>query len=90
MSGIAIVTGAANGIGRAVSLRLAAAGYAIALFDLDKDNAEKVKAEIVGRGGEAEARGVDATNAQEVKKAIGDVIERHGRIDALANIASRS
>jgi 3-oxoacyl-[acyl-carrier protein] reductase len=87
VSGIAIVTGAANGIGRAVALRLAAAGYAIALVDLEKGNAENVKAEIAGLGGEAEAHGVDATNAQQVKKAVADVIRRHGRIDALVNIA---
>jgi 3-oxoacyl-[acyl-carrier protein] reductase len=70
-----------------VALRLAAAGYAIALVDLEKDSAEGVKAEIAGRGGEAEAHGVDATNAQQVKKAVADVLRRHGRIDALVNIA---
>jgi 3-oxoacyl-[acyl-carrier protein] reductase len=87
VSGIAVVTGAANGIGRAVSLRLAAAGFAIAVIDLEKENAEKVAAEIAGVGGEAEAHGVDATNGQQVKKAVADVIRRHGRIDALVNVA---
>jgi 3-oxoacyl-[acyl-carrier protein] reductase len=84
---MAIVTGAANGIGRAVALRLAATGYAIALVDLEKENAESVKLEIAALGGAAETYGVDATNAQQVQRAVADVMLRHGRIDALVNIA---
>jgi 3-oxoacyl-[acyl-carrier protein] reductase len=85
--GIAIVTGAANGIGRAVALRLAPAGYLIVLVDLEKDKAESVKAEIAALGGEAETYGVDATNAQQLKSAVAAVMRRHGRIDALVNVA---
>jgi 3-oxoacyl-[acyl-carrier protein] reductase len=87
MSGVAIITGAANGIGRAVALRLAATCDAIALVDLEKENAESVSAEIVALGGAAETYGVDATNAQQVKRAVADVMRCHGRIDALVNIA---
>jgi 3-oxoacyl-[acyl-carrier protein] reductase len=86
VSGIAIVTGAANGIGRAVALRLAAAGFAIELVDLEK-GVENVKAEIIGGGGKAEAHVIDATNAQQVKSVVASVTSRHQRIDALANIA---
>jgi NAD(P)-dependent dehydrogenase (short-subunit alcohol dehydrogenase family) len=87
MSEVAIITGAANGIGRAVALRLATTGYAFALVDLEKENAEKVKAEIAALGGVAEAYGVDATNAQQIRSAVADLMQRHGRIDALVNIA---
>lgn len=87
MSGIAIVTGGANGIGRAVALRLAIAGFAIEVIDLEKDTAENVSNEIKARGGKAEAHGVDRTDAQQVKNVIADVSRRHGRIDAVANIA---
>jgi 3-oxoacyl-[acyl-carrier protein] reductase len=87
VSGIAIVTGGANGIGRAVALRLAIAGFAIEVIDLEKDTAENVSNEIKARGGKAEAHGVDGTDAQQVKNVIADVSRRHGRIDAVANIA---
>jgi 3-oxoacyl-[acyl-carrier protein] reductase len=87
VSGIAIVTGGANGIGRAVALRLAIAGFAIEVIDLEKDAAENVSNEIKARGGKAEAHGVDGTDARQVKNVIADVSRRHGRIDAMANIA---
>ena len=87
MNEVAIVTGAANGIGRAVALRLAANGHVLALVDMEKDSAESVKAEIAALGGAADAHGVDATNAQQIKRAVADVIRLHGRIDGLVNIA---
>jgi NAD(P)-dependent dehydrogenase (short-subunit alcohol dehydrogenase family) len=70
-----------------VALRLAAASFAVELLDLEKDNAENVRAEIVAGGGKAEAHGIDATDEQQVKTVIADVSRRHGRIDAVANIA---
>lgn len=87
VNSVAIVTGGANGIGRAVALRLAAANFFVELVDLEKDNAEKVKTEIVTAGGQAEAYGIDATDEAQVKTVIADVTRRHGRIDAIANIA---
>lgn len=87
MDAVAIVTGAANGIGRAVALRLAGAGFVVELMDLEKENAESVKAEILAAGGRAEAHGVDATDAGRVKTVVADVQRRRGRIDAVANIA---
>jgi NAD(P)-dependent dehydrogenase (short-subunit alcohol dehydrogenase family) len=87
MDAVAIVTGGANGIGRAVGLRLAAAGFVVGLVDLEKENAEHVRAEIVAGGGKAEAYGLDATDEEQVRTLIADVYRRHGRIDAVANIA---
>lgn len=87
MSSVAIVTGGANGIGRAISLRLAALEFSLELVDLERDNAEQVKAEIVARGGKAQVHGIDVTDGSQVNNVISDIIKRHGRIDALANIA---
>jgi 3-oxoacyl-[acyl-carrier protein] reductase len=87
VSSVAIVTGAANGIGRATALRLAALGFSLELVDLEKDNSEHVKAEILGQGGKAEVHGIDVTEASQVLEVISDIMRRHGRIEALANIA---
>jgi NAD(P)-dependent dehydrogenase (short-subunit alcohol dehydrogenase family) len=70
-----------------VALRLAIAGFAIEVIDLEKDAAENVSNEIKARGGKAEAHGVDGTDARQAKNVIADVSRRHGRIDAMANIA---
>jgi len=84
---VAVVTGAANGIGRAVALRLAAGGFVVALVDLEEDNAAKVEAEIRVAGSEAKAYGIDATDERQVKNVIADVVRQHGGVDAIANIA---
>lgn len=60
-SGCAIVTGAARGLGREISLTLASDGHPIALFDLDEAGLEETKSLIVGAGGVAEAFRVDVS-----------------------------
>lgn len=90
MSEFAIITGGANGIGRAVCLRLAAAGIAVAILDRESTEAEGVKREILAAGGAAETCMIDVTDAGQVKKAIADLSRRHTRIDILANIAGGS
>lgn len=87
MSGIAIVTGGANGIGRSVSLRLAADGFAVEIVDLERQNSEALVAEIAANGGRAAAHVADATSAEQVKGVVAKIVRRCGRIDALANIA---
>lgn len=87
MSAVAIITGGANGIGRAVCHRLAASGISIALVDLERDDAEAVKGEVVAKGGSAEVYSIDATDATQVKEVVSKVSRHHGRIDMLANIA---
>lgn len=87
MSDVAIITGGANGIGRAVALKLAASGISVIIADLEAEAAEEVRKTILSAGGKAEVARVDVTRAGEVEAAVGGVFQRHGRIDILANIA---
>jgi 3-oxoacyl-[acyl-carrier protein] reductase len=87
---VALITGGGNGIGRAVAHRMAAAGMTVIVADFDHAAAEQVRAEIVDAGGKADALSVDVTVAREVKAVVGDVAQRFGRIDVLANIAGGS
>jgi 3-oxoacyl-[acyl-carrier protein] reductase len=84
---IAIVTGAARGIGQAIALKLASEGADVALCDVQVDwlaeTAEKVKA--LGR--RAECFAVDVSNGVAVQQAVDQVLEKFGKIDVLVNNA---
>lgn len=90
MSDVALITGGANGIGRAVALKLAANGIYVIIADQEEGAAKEVRDRIVASGGQAEAVRVDVTKAGEVEAAVGGAFRRHGRIDVLANIAGGS
>jgi NAD(P)-dependent dehydrogenase (short-subunit alcohol dehydrogenase family) len=81
---VAVVTGGAQGIGRATALSLAAAGARIVITDLDAAASEKVVAEI---GGAAWSRIVDVANEQSVEDLFASVFEREKRVDILINNA---
>lgn len=90
MTQVALITGAGNGIGRAVAHRMAAAGMTIIVADCDHAAAEQVRNEIGEAGSKAEALSIDVTIAREVKALVADVSSRFGRVDVLANIAGGS
>ena len=90
MDEVALITGAGNGIGRAVAHRLAAASMRVVVADCDDAAAEQVRGEIVDTGGSAEALALDVAVAGEVKDAVSNVAQRYGRIDVLINIAGGS
>ena len=80
----AIVTGGAQGIGRAVAQRFAASGAHVAIWDLDGELAAKTAAEI---GGTATGLGIDVTDAQAVKAAADALEARQGSVDILVTSA---
>jgi NAD(P)-dependent dehydrogenase (short-subunit alcohol dehydrogenase family) len=87
---VAVVTGAASGIGRALAEAFAAAGSAVVVADLDGPEAEVVAAGIRERGGDAEAITVDVADAAAVDRLAASTIERFGRVDVLCNNAGVS
>ncbi len=82
---VAVVSGAATGIGKAAALRLAAEGAKVEILDI-KDAAETV-AEIRAAGGEANSSVCDVTNEAQIAEAVKGIEARHGRVDILVNNA---
>lgn len=80
---IAAITGGALGIGRATALLFAAEGAAVALADVQIEEAEAVAKAIVGRGGRAIAMRVDVGDAGEVQAFVDRVVADFGRIDVM-------
>lgn len=83
----AIVTGAANGLGRSTAIRLAAAGANVAVIDIDGEKLQEVSAGIVALGGEAPAFLVDISDSAAVEAAVADIIVQFGHVDILVNNA---
>lgn len=83
----AIVTGGAQGIGRAIALRLARDGANVALLDLNQDTANETMSEIEKLGVGALAFKCDATDYDQVKTSVEQTHQKWGRIDILINNA---
>jgi 3-oxoacyl-[acyl-carrier protein] reductase len=84
---IAIVTGAARGIGAGVAKRLAADGMAVAVLDLNEADGATTVAEIEKAGGKAIAVGADVSNAEQVQAAVDKVVAELGEPTVLVNNA---
>src|SRR5271168_4981513 len=84
---IALVTGAARGLGRAIALALAEAGAEVALGLRDKSQDSGLAAEIAARGRRSLPLQMDMTRPQEIRKAIEDTVQTFGRLDILVNNA---
>jgi 3-oxoacyl-[acyl-carrier protein] reductase len=80
---IAIITGGANGIGRATAQRFAAEGARVAIWDLAEDAGRAVAAQIDG----ARYQAVNVTDPASVESAVGEIVQAWGRVDILVNNA---
>lgn len=85
---VALVTGAARGIGKALAIRFAKEGANVAFTDLViNEDAEQTKKEIEACGVKCEAYASDASNFEETEKIVSKINEDFGRIDILVNNA---
>jgi 3-oxoacyl-[acyl-carrier protein] reductase len=84
---VALVTGAARGIGRAIAIRLAAMGAAVVLVARDSAHLNEVLQEIEGAAGIAESAPCDLLDPHAVAALAQGVLARHGRCDILINNA---
>jgi NAD(P)-dependent dehydrogenase (short-subunit alcohol dehydrogenase family) len=84
---VAVVTGAASGIGRATSLRLAREGATIAAVDRNLAGAAETVKQITASGGTAAAFECDVASSADVDRTAGLVTGTLGRVDVLANVA---
>ena len=84
---VALLTGAASGIGRATALRLAADGATIAGFDRDGEGLAAVVQEVADAGGRMTTTVGDVSIRESCVAAVEEAVEAHGRLDVLANIA---
>jgi 3-oxoacyl-[acyl-carrier protein] reductase len=84
---VAIVTGAAQGIGAATARRLAEEGARVAVVDLAEDRAQPVVDEITAKGGTAVAIGADVADQAAVDAMVARTVEAYGQLDILVNNA---
>jgi 3-oxoacyl-[acyl-carrier protein] reductase len=87
-SPVAVITGAARGIGRAFALRFARDGYRIVIADLNVAGAEAVSGEIAAAGGEARAVAADVSQEHDCRNMADEALRAFGRIDVLINDAA--
>ena len=84
---VAIVTGAASGIGRAIAIRLAEMGAGVTILDKNSEGAKETVFLVAQSGGTASFISCDVTSSADCRNAVQQVISTHGRIDILCNNA---
>jgi NAD(P)-dependent dehydrogenase (short-subunit alcohol dehydrogenase family) len=84
---VAVVTGAAQGIGRGIALAFAREGSDVLVADIQPEKAQQVAEEIRAAGRKAESFGLDVSKSDQVGKMVKTALETFGRIDILANAA---
>ncbi len=84
---VAIVTGAASGLGRAVALKLAAGGASLCLVDRDEEGLSATKEQIGESSGDIVLHQADLSDASACRAPVEQAVKHFGRLDALCNIA---
>jgi 3-oxoacyl-[acyl-carrier protein] reductase len=84
---VALITGAAQGIGEGIARRLAAGGAAVAVLDLRQDEVEAVARDINATGGKAIAFCADVSSREEAERAVETTVRELGSVDILVNNA---
>ncbi len=87
---VAIVTGAALGLGRAIAIRMAEEGASVAVLDMAEAEGQALAAELSARGLPARFWRCDVSREADVASVIGQVAEHFGRLDVLVNNAGVS
>ena len=84
---VALVTGAASGLGRATALRLGAEGAQVVCADVSADAVAQTAQVIIAAGGEAMALSADVTDESACERMVADTLARFGRLTTLVNSA---
>ncbi len=84
---VALVTGGASGIGRALCEEIARRGGIAVVTDINEEGAQAVADEIIGQGGRAVSARLDVTNAEDVERIVEETARTHGRLDYMFNNA---
>jgi 3-oxoacyl-[acyl-carrier protein] reductase len=84
---VALVTGAAGGLGRAICEALGGRGLRVVAADVDGARAEEMAQELSAAGASVSSAELDVTRRADVEAVVADVVERHGSLDVLVNLA---
>jgi NAD(P)-dependent dehydrogenase (short-subunit alcohol dehydrogenase family) len=87
---VALITGAASGIGRSTALRLASEGAAVFGTDIDASGLEETARRVAAEGGRMESRRFDLARREECQAAVEATVTTFGKLDVLGNIAGIS
>jgi NAD(P)-dependent dehydrogenase (short-subunit alcohol dehydrogenase family) len=85
---VCMITGAGQGLGRAVALEMAKEGARVILLERNPRTVETVASEIAATGGHAEPYALDVTDYERYGRIVADLVGKHGQIDVLVNNAA--